>query len=417
MILVVADDISGAAEIAAVGQMFDLTAQIQTKVARSTSPDTTLRSTSLMVIDTDTRYRMGDPVRYIEEALADYDRVSVEWHYKKVDSVLRGNVAEELCAMMKILQKDRTILAPANPSKARVISNGQYFINGQLLHETDFANDPDYPAISSNVVKLLNVPQGCPLQVRTWKTYNDYEQGIIVAEAESMNDLVRWSEHVDEHTLAAGGSDFFRAMLEKKLPSSRAPSGSDIAAVSGKKLFVCGSASDSSRKAVAQAGDLGIPVCPMPDTLFDDTPANDALLRQWADCVLEALSASDRAIIAILQPVVRASPTRAKPRTGSSQPSAGWTGSKPPPAAKLAKSLRMKTTALVQMIVSKTTIHELFIEGGATAEAVLRELNWQRFDVIGQYAPGVVQMRVAAQPEHYVTIKPGSYPWPKRIWI
>ncbi len=410
MILAVADDISGAAEIAAVGWIFGLTAQIQVKAAKSKSSD-------LVVIDTDTRYRMGDPVRDIEGALADYDRVSVEWHYKKVDSVLRGNVAEELCAMMKILQKDRAILAPANPTMARVISNGQYFINGQLLHETYFANDPDYPAISSNVVELLNVPQGCPLQVRTWGTYNSREQGIIVAEAESMNDLVRWSEYLDEHTLAAGGSDFFRAILEKKLHSSRAPSETDIVSVSGKKLFVCGSASDSSRKAVAQAGNLGIPVCPMPNTLFYNTLAKDALLAQWAGCVLEALSTSGRAIIAILQPVVQASPTRAKPWTGSSQPSAGLTGSKPPPAAKLAKSLRMKTAALVQRVVSKTTIHELFIEGGATAEAVLRVLQWQMFDVIGQYAPGVVQMQVTSQPGHYVTIKPGSYPWPKETWV
>jgi len=287
MILAVADDITGAAEIAAVGRTFGLTAQIQIKTPRSTSSD-------LLVIDTDTRYRTSKPASYIKEALAYYGRTSVKWNYKKVDSVLRGNVAEELYAMMYILQKNRVILAPANPTKARVISNGQYFINGQPLHETDFANDPEYPTASSNIVELLNVPPGCPLHVRTYQTYNGNEQGIIVAEAESMNDLARWSEHVDEHTLAAGGSDFFRTMLDKKLPSSRAPSETDIAAVSGKKLFVCGSTSQTSRKAVAQAGYLGIPVRPMPDILFKNTPADDTLIRQWADGVLEALSTSDR---------------------------------------------------------------------------------------------------------------------------
>jgi uncharacterized protein YgbK (DUF1537 family) len=384
MILVISDDISGAAEIGAVGQTFGLTAQIQMKFIRNILSD-------LVVIDTDSRYKGRDPARDIEQALANYDKTSVEWYYKKVDSVLRGNVADELCAMMKVLQRDRAILAPANPTKARVISNGQYFINGQLLHETDFANDLDYPAKTSNVVELLNVTLGCPLCVRTLSTYNSYEQGIIVAEAESMGDLFQWSKYVDEHTLAAGGSDFFRALLEKGFSSNRASSETEITAVSGKKLFVCGSASDISRKTVAQAVDLGIPVCPMPDTLFYDTIDSDALLGQWADCVLEALSASGRAIIAILQPVVRDS--------------------------KLAQNLRMKTAALVQRVVSKMTIHELFIEGGATAEAVLRELNWQRFDVIGQYAPGVVQMRVPQESGNYVTIKPGSYPWPRRVWL
>lgn len=391
MILAVADDITGAAEIAAIGRTFGLTAQIQIKIARNTSSD-------LVVIDTDTRYRKGDPASDIKQALADCDRTSVKWYYKKVDSVLRGNVAEELCAMMQSLQKTRAILAPANPTKARVISNGQYFINGQPLEKTDFANDPEYPAVSSKVAELLNVPQGCPFRIRTYKTYNNNEDGIIVAEAKSMNDLLQWSQRIDEDTLAAGGSDFFRAMLctawltpEKKLATSKSPSKTDVAAVSGKKLFVCGSTSQTSRKAVAQAGNLGIPVCSMPDTLFKDIIADDILIGQWTDDILKALSASGRAIIAIPQPVVNDS--------------------------KLAKNLRITMAAVVQRVFSSVKIHELFIDGGATAEAVLRALQWVTFDVIGQYAPGVVQMRVSEGADNYVTIKPGSYPWPNRIWI
>jgi uncharacterized protein YgbK (DUF1537 family) len=383
MILAVADDITGAAEIAAVGRTFGLTAQLQIKIARSTSHD-------LVVVDTDTRYRSSESVSDIEQALASCDKSSVEWYYKKVDSVLRGNVAQELCAMMHILHKNRAILAPANPTKARVISNGQYFINGQPLEKTDFANDPEYPAKSSSIVELLNVPRDCPLHIRTYKTYNSSENGIIIAEAESMNDLVRWSEHMDEHTLAAGGSDFFSAMLEKKLPSSKASSEINVAAISGKKLFVCGSTSQTSRKAVAQAGDLGIPVCPMPDILFKNTPADDTLIGKWVDDVLDALSKSGRVITAILQPVVRDS--------------------------KLAQNLRMKTATLVRMILNMEKITELFIEGGATAEAVLHELQWDTFNVTAEYAPGVVQMCVLGKPDNYVTIKPGSYPWPDRIW-
>jgi uncharacterized protein YgbK (DUF1537 family) len=383
MILAVADDITGAAEIAAVGRTFGLTAQLQVKIARSTSPD-------LVVIDTNTRYRSSESVSDIEQALASCDRTLVEWYYKKVDSVLRGNVAKELCAMMHILHKNRAILAPANPTKARVILNGHYFINGQPLEKTDFANDPEYPAISSNVVELLSMPEDYPICVRTWRTYSNSENGIIIAEAENMNDLVQWSERVDERTLAAGGSDFFRAMLEKKLPSNKASSEINVAAISGKKLFVCGSTSQTSRKAVAQAGDLGIPVCPMPDILFKNTPADDTLIGKWVDDVLEALSKSGRVIIAILQPVVHDS--------------------------KLAKNLRMGTATLVRIIFSAAKINELFIEGGATAEAVLHELQWQTFDVIGQYAPGVVQMHAPQESDNYVTIKPGSYPWPDRIW-
>ncbi len=383
MILAVADDISGAAEIAAAGRTFGLTAQVRMKAAGNESAD-------LVVVDTDSRYKSGDPARDIKQALA-CDSNSVEWYYKKVDSVLRGNVSAELYAMMKILNTNRTILAPANPSKARVISDGQYLIDGQPLHETDFAKDPDYPVKSSNVVELLNAPRDCPVNLRTWKTYNSHEHGIIVAEAQNVNDLTQWAERLDKHTLAAGGSDFFKAILEKKLSTKEIPSNVGISAVSGKKLFVCGSSSDCSKKAVTQAGDLGIPICPMPDILFQKSDVDDTLIQKWADDVLGALSESDCVIIAILQPVARDS--------------------------RLAENMRMKTAALVQRVLDTAEVHELLIEGGATAEAVLRALQYEMFDVLAEYAPGVVQMRTSGSQEQYVTIKPGSYPWPERIWM
>jgi uncharacterized protein YgbK (DUF1537 family) len=383
MILAIADDISGAAEIAAAGQTFGLTAQVRMKTASNTSAD-------LLVVDTDTRYNTSNPANNITQALS-YKKNSVDWYYKKVDSVLRGQVFLEISAMMKILNKNRAILASANPSKARVISNGQYFIDGRPLHQTDFADDPDYPVKTSDVVKLLNAPQDYPVHLRTWKTFNDHEFGIVIAEVQTLNDMSRWADCLDEHTLAAGGSDFFRAILEKKLSFKKVSTDINIYKVSGKKLFVCGSSSDNSKKAAARAGDSGIPICPMPDVLFQEQGFDDTLIQKWADDVLKALSESDRVIIAILQPIVRDS--------------------------KLAENLRTKTAVLVKKVLNIAEISELFIEGGATAEAVLHALQYKTFDALGEYMPGLVQMRAADQKEQLITIKPGSYPWPERIWM
>ena len=109
MILAVADDISGAAEIAAVGRRFGLTAQVHMKAAGNASAD-------LVVVDTDSRYKSGNPARDIEQALA-CDRNVAEWYYKKVDSVLRGNVSAELHAMMQILKKNSSILNYLNENR------------------------------------------------------------------------------------------------------------------------------------------------------------------------------------------------------------------------------------------------------------------------------------------------------------
>ncbi|MBS1601830.1 MAG: hypothetical protein JST42_04125, partial [Bacteroidetes bacterium] len=71
----------------------------------------------------------------------------------------------------------------------------------------------------------------------------------------------------------------------------------------------------------------------------------------------------------------------------------------------------------VEMILSRVTVGELVIEGGATAYAILERLGIERLVPERELAPGVVRMRAAggagARGSGYcVTVKPGSYPWP-----
>jgi len=71
---------------------------------------------------------------------------------------------------------------------------------------------------------------------------------------------------------------------------------------------------------------------------------------------------------------------------------------------------------LTEAVVRRTAMGELVLEGGATAEAVMARLGFRTLKVLGEYAPGVVQLNVAGQEDLLVTVKPGSYPWPVDIW-
>ena len=149
MIAVVADDITGAAEVAGAGLGFGLDAEVHTTFEPSSAA-------SLIVIDTASRSlspsgaaaRAGQAARAVRDAGA-------EWVYKKVDSVLRGPVLAELAAVLDAVGCARAILAPANPSRGRVIRRGRYLIEGRGLAETGFASDPEHPAGSSRVLDLL----------------------------------------------------------------------------------------------------------------------------------------------------------------------------------------------------------------------------------------------------------------------
>ena len=383
MIVVVADDISGAAEIAGIGWQFGLTAQVQTRFVPEAGAD-------LIVVSTGTRSVAEDKARSTVEALAHHVRdTAVSWCYKKVDSVLRGHVGAELDVLMKTLHKSRAILAPANPSRGRTIVGGRYWVDGQPLHETDFANDPEYPATSCQVRDLLQT-RGCPVLALKHIAYQGHERGLVVAEVERQEDLSRWAAKVDDSTLASGGSDFFSALLEKPTGPNRVKSISAVVRTAGPRLFVCGSASESSRRAVERAQHRGICVCPMPDSLWDGGASRGCVSEQWSEDVLGALRADGRAIVAIAQPVVR--------------------------DVSLARQLATHMATLTETVLRRTAIGELVVEGGATAEAVVARLGFRTLKVLGEYAPGVVQLNVAGQEDPLVTVKPGSYPWPVDIW-
>jgi D-threonate/D-erythronate kinase len=71
---------------------------------------------------------------------------------------------------------------------------------------------------------------------------------------------------------------------------------------------------------------------------------------------------------------------------------------------------------LVSTLLNRCELDHLLLEGGATASAVCRKINWREFDVVGELATGVVQLKVPSSAVQSIVIKPGSYPWPAHVW-
>ena len=60
-------------------------------------------------------------------------------------------------------------------------------------------------------------------------------------------------------------------------------------------------------------------------------------------------------------------------------------------------------------------IHELVIEGGATAEAILEVLGIRALTPVFEYRQGVIRAKTNGGAMH-ITLKPGSYQWPDELW-
>jgi len=370
-VLVIADDLTGAAEIGGIAVRYRLATELVGDVPFNPEAACT-------VIDTDSRNRSGEDAAAIVKRAAEASHgAAFDLIYKKTDSVMRGPILAELEAAMEAFRRSKVLLIPQNPSRGRTIRDGQYYVDDVPLDKTAFACDPEHPAKSANVLDLLG-------QSNRYGTYclaphNDLpERGIALGEACKVDEVRQWAAHFSPVTLPAGGADFFQAILEANGLQPSRPY--HVKLGSGPQLFVCGSASAYSRQLIELARAHGVPVCSEPQDVSD-----------WIDCACRAMQRNSRALMIIDQPMDR--------RPGASQ----W--------------LETMLAQAAAAVIHRHGNFNLLVDGGSTASALCATMGWKRFIIDGELEPGVVQMRVADDKSRQrLIVKPGSYPWPESVW-
>ena len=381
MIVVIADDFTGAAEVAAIAMCHGLKTEIQTELDTNTNAE-------LLVIDTDTRSMQPQQAsEKISQTLDKLRSVRPQWFYKKTDSVIRGPVLAELEALLENSGFDRILFVPANTSFGRTIKGGTYFINNVPLDKTDFANDPEHPARSANVIELLG-PSDLVKIISLTEPQSIPTRTISIGGAQTKDDFDAWAEHLTDTAIAAGGADFLTAILESKGFIEKNPAQSEPINKDTTSLFVCTSGSGYSVNAVKKAQTNSIPVIKMPRELFKSQESAE-FVQKWATETTTALRKNRSAIITI--------------------------GESKMARADIALKLRQHTATVVERILSTINIDQLYIEGGATASAIIKKIGLNRFIPVEKLAPGVVKMSSGGIKNLHITIKPGSYPWPDNL--
>jgi D-threonate/D-erythronate kinase len=383
MIVVIADDLTGAAELGAVGLRHGLQSELVTDAQTGVVAD-------LVCVDTDSRScTPAEAGRRAAAAAEVFQRAGATWIYKKVDSVLRGPVTAELEAVARQLGLDTVLLAPANPSLGRIIKHGRYFICGQPLHESEFAHDPEHPRTTSDVLGLLDIGNELPVCLRRLGEALP-PSGIVVAEAETAADLQAWAARQAPGLLPAGGAEFFAALLDLAGCSlARPPAGLAASLNNGSEFFVCGSPSRSASEFVRTAREQGTPVFSLPEAVAGGADWPRAAVDTFAQPVAASLGSHPRVILNIGWPLV-GQPARTEV-----------------PVTRLAQA--------AEAVLRQATVGHAYLEGGATAAALFRRLGWSRFRVLNELAPGVATLTTPQAPSLRLTIKPGSYRWPDQV--
>ncbi len=385
MIAVIADDFSGAAELAGIGFCHHLAAEVHTELDARCSAD-------LVAVDTDSRRLPAvEAAEAVAGAVLGLDPQRPALWFKKVDSLLRGPVLAELRAIMAGTGRRRAILAAANPSRNRVIREGRYFVDGRPLDQSALASDFEHPARSARVLDLLGAGQDADVFLRRPGQHLP-PSGIVVAEAASPADLAQWAACVDASTLPAGAADFFTAVLraagfppaEPARPTAPAGGGEERPPIGGLTLMVCGSAAAWASGRREECAKAGIPVVPLADLPAADL--SDEQLAQWAGAARAALETRGVAMLAV--------------------------GEQPPASSAAPRRLLEHLVRVAAQVVRERGVDRLLVEGGETASALVRRLGWSQSRVTCQHAPGIVSLVPSGEPTT-ITVKPGSYAWPQ----
>ena len=149
MIAVIADDFTGAAEIGGLGLLYGYKTAIVTEVKALENIDLLIIATEMRAFDSE------KAVQESEKITKELLKLNPEFIYKKIDSVLRGNIGVEIKVQLKASEKSRALVIPANPILNRIINNGICYIDGKPLIESKFVNYLVFKAKSSKVLDII----------------------------------------------------------------------------------------------------------------------------------------------------------------------------------------------------------------------------------------------------------------------
>jgi uncharacterized protein YgbK (DUF1537 family) len=384
MIVVVADDFTGAAEIGGVALRNGYRVAIDTEVGDGYG------NLDVVVLATDTRGMTPQEARNVTAGLVKkLMKLKPQLIYKKIDSVLRGNILVELSEHMRVAGRKKALVVPANPSLQRIIKDGAYYYHGLPLDKSDFAASLPSQLRSSNVVEMLGGSATESVSVVT-KDDSLPTEGVFIANTENESDLAYWASKVEEEMVVVGASGFFNALLQQLNLTRHSSVGGLVRPLGKRVMYICGSAFPASREAVELARETGRAVAYMPSDLLSGN--RNQLLVGWKDTIVRELDSSGCVIVAIDEI-----------DNGN--------------RFDLPAELGTLISQVVDLVLRQTTVDELVIEGGATAAAVLQLFQYSRLYPVEELATGVIRMKVAsAGRDLYITMKPGSYVWPTTIW-
>lgn len=408
---VIADDLTGANDSGvqftekglAATVIFDIDASKQDVLSK----DVTVINTNSRSLDQQLAYQKAF------EAASLLQTSGVSHLYKKVDSTLRGNLGAEIQAAMDVFKADFAIIAPSFPRIGRKTINGDHYLHGKPIHQTEIANDPKMPVSTSYIPDLLirQTKEESIGLVRTKDLNNDHirwerelaswkEKGVnwLVFDAEEDEELDQIARQLTQtnYRFIWVGSAGLAEFLPDALQLSKTAHTSNLNHGKGPVLVVAGSMSEVTQNQLKLLkGDSsvhGIEVDPI--TIFE----NNTISKQKVLHEVEQHIKDNKDIVLY---------------SGSSSVQVDHAFSygkkKGLSKSEMSDKISEQLGQLAAEVIEANQVESLVLTGGDTAINVCRAIGAVGMELIEEIEPGIPLGKLRGSHSLYVVTKAGAF--------
>ncbi len=386
-LIVIADDITGAAEIGGVCLRYGLSVSFDINLLPEKKTDVRVIVTDSRSIDEESAYHTHR--KLAEEIEKEH---STDFIFKKCDSVLRGYVLTELSALSEVFRKTSILLQPANPSTGRCIRNGIYYIYNEIIEKTGFSTDPDFPANTSLIQNLLQHRSTLKhhfTNIYTGKIKKIENTGVFAPDCDSVQQLQTSAALYEKSLLTCGSAAFFEQILiHSGFSEVNVQAQNPI--LKENFLMVAGSTHPESKKFRQKMVQSGCPAIALPPQLLQKH-FHESDVESFVSELTKTYQKSRKLIIFINDSKVNTEVD--------------------------VHQLKHRFSEIVKKLLENISVNEIFIEGGATAYDIFKTMDLTRFSPLNELAPGVLRLTSEQLQNVYFTLKPGSYLWPGGLFM
>ncbi|MBA4700482.1 MAG: four-carbon acid sugar kinase family protein [Ruminococcus sp.] len=361
--LIIADDLTGANDTGVQLKKNNIDVDVLLFPTGETVDNSVVIDSESRILDTIEAYKKVKSLS--ENILKNNEFESV---YKKIDSTLRGNVAEEIRAVMDAYNPDIVVIAPAYPKIKRTTKGGIHHLNGVPLMKTEIASDPLTPIWTDNITELLSKEFGNDVFNYNTETLEkmtslpDTKFQLFDIETDPHLELIKELALKDSRKILYVGSAGLAEFLfsTKALPS----------------LSIVGSISDVSLNQMKYAKDKGFHIV----NIEIKDLVSDNRIDKYTDLVVSSLQKGTDTILTIT--------TEKKDYTNTIQffEKIGITDK-----YKISQIIRETLAEITSKVLQKQEVTRLFLTGGDTAIEVLHSLNAQGCKIKKELSTGIVE--------------------------